>query len=308
MGKAKTLADFITYCCKNYPADHKMLIIWNHGGGSIGEIADDENFNMDGLYLEDLHKALALSLENNPDHPPLDIIGFDACLMGSIDVANAIYGFAKYMVASQEWEPTYGWFYTPWLNSLNKEPHMKPEKLGKLICNSFIKGCQNERAEGYDPSESATLSLINLAEIPTLKLCWNLLGIGALSKYADQDQFATYLSRTAHKAHKFLNSKDDGYSNMMDLGSYTKLLRQDFPEEADLLLEQLKNTVLYKVSGKKHKAASGLSCYFPYDKGRTYSKMVNKGNMSAFVILQGLQLNKLKSDLALKYLEKIIEE
>ncbi|MBP3893221.1 MAG: hypothetical protein J6D34_04185 [Atopobiaceae bacterium] len=31
-----TLTDFLTFCRDNYPADHTMLILWNHGGGAFG--------------------------------------------------------------------------------------------------------------------------------------------------------------------------------------------------------------------------------------------------------------------------------
>ena len=33
MGDPETLRDFLRFCEKNYPADHKVLILWDHGGG-----------------------------------------------------------------------------------------------------------------------------------------------------------------------------------------------------------------------------------------------------------------------------------
>ena len=36
MGAPETLRDFLRFCEKNYPADHKVLILWDHGGGSSG--------------------------------------------------------------------------------------------------------------------------------------------------------------------------------------------------------------------------------------------------------------------------------
>ena len=40
------------------------------------------------------------------------LIGFDACTRATYENANNIYGFAKYMVASEENESGYGWYYS----------------------------------------------------------------------------------------------------------------------------------------------------------------------------------------------------
>lgn len=38
-----------------------------------------------------------------------ELIGFDACLMSSIEIASRLQGVARYMVASEEIEPEWGW-------------------------------------------------------------------------------------------------------------------------------------------------------------------------------------------------------
>ena len=48
---------------------------------------------------------------NNLENKKLEMIGFDACLMSSVEVASLLSNYAKYMVASQEVEPGYGWDY-----------------------------------------------------------------------------------------------------------------------------------------------------------------------------------------------------
>ena len=87
MGNPKTLVNFLRFCLKKYPADHKILIIWDHGGGSSKTFANDQNYAMEGMSLEQMHAALAEVFGKNPKTPPLDIIGFDACLMATIDTA-----------------------------------------------------------------------------------------------------------------------------------------------------------------------------------------------------------------------------
>ena len=45
------------------------------------------------------------------DGQPFELIGFDACLMASVEMASVASPYAKYMVASEEVEPGSGWDY-----------------------------------------------------------------------------------------------------------------------------------------------------------------------------------------------------
>lgn len=58
--------------------------------------------------------------------------------MASIDVANIVYGFARYMVASEDLEPGNGWQYTAMLEALAHEPDMEAAKLGRIICDTYL--------------------------------------------------------------------------------------------------------------------------------------------------------------------------
>ena len=44
-----------------------------------------------------------------------DFIGFDACLMATVETALVASNYADYMIASEETEPGVGWYYTDWL-------------------------------------------------------------------------------------------------------------------------------------------------------------------------------------------------
>jgi hypothetical protein len=54
-----TLADFIKYCDKKFPANRNMLIFWDHGGGSISGYGYDEKFARTGsMDLAEINEAL----------------------------------------------------------------------------------------------------------------------------------------------------------------------------------------------------------------------------------------------------------
>ena len=78
MGDWKTLASFLDFCKKNYPADHQVFVFWDHGGGSIGGVANDENFDFDFLSLKEIRQAFESVHTPSSSRPPFDIIGFDA--------------------------------------------------------------------------------------------------------------------------------------------------------------------------------------------------------------------------------------
>ena len=87
MGDARTLSRFLTESAERYPADRYALILWDHGGGPLGGVCLDETADMDALSLEEIAEAL----ENSAFHDnPLSLIGFDACLMASAEVASAV--------------------------------------------------------------------------------------------------------------------------------------------------------------------------------------------------------------------------
>ena len=71
---------------KLYPADHYALILSDHGGGWTGAV-QDESSNDDSLSLNEMVQALSRSGRLTG---PLEMLGFDACLMGTLEVAQAV--------------------------------------------------------------------------------------------------------------------------------------------------------------------------------------------------------------------------
>ena len=99
MGDAQTLADFVSWGVENYPAEHMGLVFWNHGGGSISGVCFDEMNDSDSLSLREIDSALNSVYDQMTDK--FEFIGFDACLMSTLETANIVAPYARYMFASE---------------------------------------------------------------------------------------------------------------------------------------------------------------------------------------------------------------
>jgi len=161
MADPAELTEFITWAINNYPADKYMLVLWNHGDGwrkrfpfaprgVIWDDTNDENF----LTMAKLLEAL-----NNVGQK-IDIVAFDACLMGMVEVAYTLSQLTfppDYMVGSEEVEPGDGWPYDTILNELKTDPLMNSLGLATLIPEKY--------AESYGPDDAVTQSAIDINKI-----------------------------------------------------------------------------------------------------------------------------------------------
>ena len=99
IGDYTNLRDFVQWGVENYPADKFVLLFWNHGGGAVGGFGVDELHTEDsGLTLDEIQ--LALDEAYKQTESTFEMIGFDACLMATVETATILAPYAKYFVAT----------------------------------------------------------------------------------------------------------------------------------------------------------------------------------------------------------------
>ena len=269
MGSSATLADFLRYGKNNFNVDHKVFIFWDHGGGSVGGICQDERTG-NSLSLNDVREAFESVYPSSVEDPPFEMIGFDACLMATYDNANNLHGLTRYMTASEEIEPGCGWEYTGWLNALGENPAMNGAKLGQIICDTYIAGCAQ-----YNVENSATLSVIDISKMPNLQSAYENFGVEALRLSAQNPQkFFSSFSRSANSAENYGgNTRESGYFDMVDLGDLAKKSKTLLPQTSQQLINSINDAVIYKVHGIYRDQGSGISGFYPYDGGNQLFNM-----------------------------------
>ncbi len=246
MGDPATLTGFIDYALQKYPAEKYALVLWDHGSGPLGGVCVDELHGGDMLTLEEIAAGLAAS--GLPGK--MSWIGFDACLMASLEVACTVAPYAEFMVASQNTEPGTGWDYS-FLRGIEKDADGRAT--GKRIVQSFL-----EKTAGF--GEMLTLSCIDLGKIPAV--------ISAM------DDFFTPLSESmteeAFPEIYAICSSTPGFGragqagepglDLVDLGVLIHGLRKTSKDSAQLS-ETLEQAVV--CAGSNGTETSGLSVYHP---------------------------------------------
>ena len=255
MGRMRTLSDFLTWGAAQYPSEHMGVVLWNHGGGSITGVCFDETEDYDSLSLRELDAAL-LNVCGAMGRK-YDFVGFDACLMGSLETANILASYADYMLASEEIEPGSGWDYEAIGEYLVRHPGADGRAFGQAVCDSYQKACSGD---GY--GDICTLALIDLSRMDPLLVAFNDFAHGLFDAASDTAVCADMI-RGIQKADNFGgNNKSEGYTNMVDMGGIISACAS-YADGADAALDALSAAVAYSVRGKTHSAASGLSMYYP---------------------------------------------
>lgn len=298
MGEAQTLADFLSFAKENYPADKTAVIFWNHGGGSVSGAAFDELYGGDSLTLDEMYMAFSSVWEPSADNQPLEIVGFDTCLMATVDVAYTFSDFARYLVASEETEPANGWYYSRWVGALAENSSMDGAALGKVICDAYYEGC-----EEVGTQDNTTLSLTDLTKIGSLMEAYENFGAEALTAACEDPGFFSQFARAAVQSENYGgNTKEQGYTNMVDLGHMARQ-SADMLGSAQSVLDALDECVLYQVNGVYRTESTGLSCYYSYNGDvEDFNGYAGLGASTAFKYFYAYELTGELDDSGMEYI------
>lgn len=249
MTSPANLTEFVRYCANKYPANRNELIFWDHGGGSIsGYGYDEKNAGSGSMPLGGIDRALADA------GVTFDFIGFDACLMATLENALMLTKYADYLIASEETEPGVGWYYTNWLSALSTNTSMSTLEIGKNIVDDFVSVCA-QKCRGQD----TTLSVVDLSELET-----TVPGVfrdfaADTAAMVQGNGFKTVSSARGNTREFASSSKID----QIDLVHFAGNLGSDAGRS---LSESLLSAVKYNKTSGSVTNAYGLSIYFPYQK------------------------------------------
>lgn len=252
-----TLTDFIRYCKKKFPANRNELIFWDHGGGSLSGYGYDEKHPRAGSMTLD---GINTALKNTG--MKFDFIGFDTCLMATLENALMLSKYADYMIASEETEPGVGWYYTNWLTKLSQDTSRPTVDIGKDIVDDFTAECAR-KCRG----QQTTLSVVDLAEIQnTIPEPFSTFSKNTKAKIQEKEY--NTVSTARGRTREFSPSSR---IDQIDLVHFAKNMgTKEGKDLAAVLLEAVK----YNKTSSNMTNAYGISAYFPYKRVGNVDKAV----------------------------------
>lgn len=250
MSDPKTLSDFIAWGMKKFPSDKYMLVISDHGKGWEGLIQDDSHKGW--MSVPQLRQALDTAYQETGRK--LDVIGFDACQMASVEVASEIKDYAKYMVASQALEGREGWPYTQILGQASlsdlQQAHLfKSDVEARQAVELVV------RSAADNQTVLPTMSAIDLSQMAELE--------SQLKTLSSEMSRAGLANSTLREA----RNQAQPFGFVYDLGSFLQQTSQiaqkngkdRLHEVAEKCLAQLKQVVVAEHHTDEFPAATGLS-------------------------------------------------
>ena len=291
MADVNTLKKFGVWAVKTYPAKKYALVLWDHGGGwrdgksgkthcggSFGllnnagkkngfrDFSQDETNGGDNMItLANGDYAKALKAISDQAQKKLDLVGFDACLMGMFEVAAATKDYADYLVASSETEPGDGWPYDNFLDLLGKKPAMEASELAKNISSAYIDYYKNNSDYA---NEVTTMAVYDLSTMGDLTNKLNEFGKAlvdtvTVENTADQTKYIKKIKEISGAIQRF------AYADHADLKHFAyKIYRatslpQSLRDKAKAVSDQLVNKTIIAHGANNAADANGMAIFFP---------------------------------------------
>jgi hypothetical protein len=296
MADPKTLTDFLNWATKDLvnpetgtlykPKDRNYcLILWGHGT----ELLLDQDPGITGIkgerYLTPAKLKTALKNADFIKNNKLDIVAFDACSMSMIEVASALQGCARFMIASQDEVPDVSFPYGKILKEL--QGHGKdPKEVCRLIPKIYIQSFRDYLINSRNGVQEIMLSSLNLDKIENITGPVRELAGLLLRSVADED-----LSNAIVDARK--SSRDFVLGLFVDLYDFCEKLSKrldkivfqdkDYSEDLKDVCVKIRNAIKIPdateipdtADGSKYvtianetrenvKDCHGVSIYFPY--------------------------------------------
>jgi len=248
--------NFLQWAVTNYPANKYYFSIHNHGGGfddpSItgvymssrlsGDnrgIGYDESHGYDRLTHYELGEATAYF--KSIAGKSIDVMYFDACLMGGIELAYQLKDNVDYMVFSEELYPIALWKYDG-LSVLNENPGISARDLGIHICDSAY----NYFMTGNIPEPLVNSAILALVDSSKVQALYNELDDYALAAINDinTNNNAFVYNDAAYDTDTMWFNNDHGFY-YKDIGNYLDqiMLRSGISQEVKNRASDVENAL-----------------------------------------------------------------
>jgi len=258
-GSATTFKTALDWAISSFPSEHLAVVAWDHGSGILNRSAsllrgfcydDTTNHHLDDMNIQQVLQSVVQARNGNP----IDIFGFDACLMASAEMTAALAPYVRFVVASQQTIPDEGWYY---LHSLNWQKNLTPEE----FCKKIVADYGDFYLAGR---ESVTLAAIDTSYTSQLQALINRLSAqltDLMNQSTNPDQIRQQIAACAPS---YFDEP-----TYMDIVKFCTMAQQSFATNSALvstlndLASLIGTMVIARTASSDLSFAGGLSLYMP---------------------------------------------
>ncbi len=240
----ETLRAFGRYLAERHASAHNALIFWGHGRGWQGFGARGNGARGHGYSLANGQLSRGLEAFVDGLGRKLDIIGFDACLMGSWEVAASVAPFGSLFIASPDLVPESSWPLGRIAARLGDAPDVAPRELAQEISTHF------ETASRHN----VALTTLDLEALPALDRALDNLAKDALR---EKCRFSSEWLKTTFSYREEGAFDLEMLAKSIERGGCTGHIR----DRARSVSEALARVRVIRTCKGKHCAAGGLAVH-----------------------------------------------
>ncbi|MFA5478791.1 MAG: clostripain-related cysteine peptidase [Candidatus Muiribacteriota bacterium] len=264
MGDWREAVKFFNYSVDNFPARRYMFVYWNHGDGWMKEAKEEiavkgiSHDEQSGNHIDSVGMKKAAESMYRKLGRKVDIIAFDACLMGMIEVAAQHADYVQYMVASQDVEPGDGWPYDYVLKAITENPRMSTVNFGKKIVDEYMRYYENQ--SGFWGPQAVTQAFYELSKTSQVVQAVDRF---ARHIYQNMDKEFRNIEHGINYAQKYEAPFYKDLHHFVDrVGAMS--IDSDLKRKAEDVKKAVNNMVVHsRWQGSKVRNSNGLAVYVP---------------------------------------------
>ena len=177
-GSPVTLYNFISFCIQEYPAEHYMVVLSGHAGGTERDFLLSDESTARSLTFHEL-KEVFQQVKTDRREQLIDIIGMDNCLMSMAEICYELRDVAEIIVGSEGFSPSSGWPYRQILERLSKDfikiGSKKDRSINAEVAKAIVEEFVNYYAIYWMAGLSVTQSALDVKKVKRLHQLVNAL-------------------------------------------------------------------------------------------------------------------------------------
>lgn len=268
MGSWATLGAYVTGAVRKFPADNYALVLKDHGVGWVKSCLDDsDNSEMSLSGLVSALGQFATQQTAAGKKAKLDVLAFDACLMGELEVAAAVAPYVDRYVASADLTAPNSWSYGNILGEMPTPSATTSNSLAEFFVWKFGDPAGTSCRRDLKSDETSLASVYN---VENAGAAWDEL-----------NALAAKILQTGVPRETILKARAAGFpygceqepglcvSELIDVTGFTDALASmttgDVKDAAEKASRAAQSLVACTSSSATWKNVGGISAYFPCD-------------------------------------------